>query len=178
MKPQVLTKIYLKHREYERDKHFIKLLYWQHIMKLLFHGSVLSECTGLSHMPLRAKVTDIINSHLKSIGNHFWYSSQKLRKWMTPTIGWQIFASELIFNYLLSTKLKANLVEYSSNISLKMIFGARPLWDVWCVTQKVFKKLTNITITKSIAISSTYLCELMLNPPYATKITNIYLGVH
>lgn len=84
----------------------------------------------------------------------------------------------MIVNSLLSTKLKTDPIEYSANTSLEMISGETTLRHLAC-SLKVSKELKEITITKSFAFSSTYLCELMLNRPYATEaITNIHLGLH
>lgn len=71
--------------EYERYKHFIKLLYWQHILKLLLlRGSILSEYIGLNYMSLWAKVKGIINSHLKRIGKAFLVQFPETEKMNDP----------------------------------------------------------------------------------------------
>lgn len=71
-------------------------------------------------MPPSERVTDIINGHLKSLGEDFKFFPWDLKKnmfsiWVqVKTSKWKIFASHVFFDILFSVKLKEILNKFSA----------------------------------------------------------------
>lgn len=86
--------------------------------------------------------------------------------------GWvkKSFYKSVNFQSFFSTKLKAVLIELSTERSLTVILYYRLLYDFWHIIWKEFKELNDISITKVPSILILVFTRIILSPDWYIKI--------
>ncbi|KAK1904680.1 SCAN domain containing protein 3 [Dissostichus eleginoides] len=107
----------------------------------------------------RAPIVKIVHTHLSKLKNEFNSYFPDIDN-KSSTLDWVRNPFVTCINSSIPARLQEDLIDVSSDRSLKMRYSSTPLTQFWCGVEKEYPELGKHALNELLPFGSTYLCEV------------------